>query len=212
MLFTRISITALLLFVATVSSAPLHESVEGVTTHADHAGEGLPPALSHGSKQHAFAGPAAAQGVPGALAPAHSASHVHVHATPDSSLEGPADPPTQHYERRQVNAIVQDRLRAAARAHQAAAAAHHTAAGNHYDLASHHLATGNLAAMSAARRRAQRHDGKVTRHRTIAAQHRSDARALGHLAPLHPLDAAHLRRFANGSAHYARVSANEARN
>lgn len=43
MLFTRISFSALVLFVATVSSAPLHRPAAAVGTHADHTSAALTP-------------------------------------------------------------------------------------------------------------------------------------------------------------------------
>ncbi|KJA17215.1 hypothetical protein HYPSUDRAFT_1041185 [Hypholoma sublateritium FD-334 SS-4] len=99
MLFTRISFTALLLFVATVSSAPLNKPAAAVRLHADHPFEGLNPPIPHVSKTHLFENLAANQGAPGAIGLARTASHIQVHAAMASSLEIPTDPPMQRYAR-----------------------------------------------------------------------------------------------------------------
>ncbi|KJA17208.1 hypothetical protein HYPSUDRAFT_57832 [Hypholoma sublateritium FD-334 SS-4] len=216
MLFTRISLAALLLFVATVSSAPLHESAEGVTTHAEHARKGLLPALSRGSKQHTFAGLAAAQGVPGTPALARAASHVHVHVTPDSSLEGPADAPTQQYARSPtLLAAAQSAHLHAADAHHNAAVAHHVAARQQFQNIRHHLATGNVAAMTRATVHVEGFNHLAVMHASMAARHRAHARILGHpnTASLHTdQDLGQQIRIATESFHYAGDAARKVRN
>ncbi|KJA17206.1 hypothetical protein HYPSUDRAFT_206376 [Hypholoma sublateritium FD-334 SS-4] len=194
MLFTRISLAALLLFVATVSSAPLHEPTAGVATHADHAGKGLPPALSHGSRQHAPAGLAAAQGAPRAPAPAHAASHVHVHATPDASLEGPADAPTELHARSPTLLAVANAVHLhAADAHHDAAVAHNDAARQYYQQVSHHLQTGHVDALAHASGRVAHHNSMALEHAHKEAEHRARAASLAHpnAAALHTAEQLH---------------------
>ncbi|KJA17211.1 hypothetical protein HYPSUDRAFT_206382 [Hypholoma sublateritium FD-334 SS-4] len=215
MLFTPISFTALLLFVVTVSSVPLHGPAAGVRAHADQTSGGLSPAPPRCVKEYssAIASPAAAQGARGAFAPAHAASHVQF-TPPDASLESPDDIPTRKYARSTPpagpNAAVQHAHALAAAAHRAAATAHHHAAARELELATQHLGTGNFAAMTAARRRADAHDAKAGKHEEREEYHTDRETTLANHAPLRNAAAAVEIERANGSREGANRSARNA--
>lgn len=222
MLFTHITFTALLLFVATVSGAPVREPAAGTRTHADHTPESqtamsahclyacqmhLKPihqALTQNSKKHIFENPTASL--------AHAASPIQVHAAPDGSLDSPADPPTQQY--RRSPATTADAHHAhgrAAAAHAAAANANREAAAALFAVGTSRTFRGDYVGAEEVRARARVHAAKALKHASKETAHRDLQVVLQHRTqPMRGAAADTEVEKANKSARKADESASKA--